>query len=494
MKNTFKLLFKNWLSLVGVTIFAGGFLSAVVLLGADLISPSHNSYAGIFTYIVAPGFMGFGAVLALFGALRHRRKLARGQVSALPVIDLNNRRHFMQLMTFLLVSFVFLMISALGAYKAYHFAESVEFCGTTCHDVMKPEYVAYQNSPHANVGCVECHIGPGADWFVKSKVDGLYQVYSVAFNKYHRPIETPLHNLRPADETCTQCHWPAKFFGAVEQVRTYTLPDKTNTPWTVRMLINVGGGSPEHGPAHGIHLHMALDNQVEYIAADPKRASLPWVRATNKKTGKVTVYRAKEGGEEYTPEKVAASPVRIMDCMDCHTRPSHRYQSPNEALDLALANGQIDRSLPWIKKNGVKVLTGEYATEPEALAAIRASLEKEYPEKGDKLEQAVAAIQKIYSNNFFPEMKVSWKEYPDHIGHKITKGCFRCHNEDHVSEDGTKTLHLDCKACHTIISQGPGEGAKTIAPDGLDFEHPEDIGDELQETPCSDCHEGVPVG
>ena len=493
MKSTLQVLFKNWLSLVGLTIFFGGFLSALVLLGADMLAPFSNSYAGIFTYVVAPGFMFMGAAIAVFGAMRHRRRIARGQITALPVIDLNNRRHFIQLMVFLLASFAFLLVSALGAYKAYHFAESVEFCGTTCHSVMKPEYVAYQNSPHANVKCVECHIGPGADWFVKSKVDGLYQVYSVAFDKYSRPIGTPLHNLRPADETCTQCHWPAKFFGAVEQVRTYSMPDKTNTPWTIRMLINVGGGNEQHGPAHGIHLHMALENKVEYIAADAKRSSIPWIRQTAK-DGTVTIYRDKETGKDYTPEKVAASETRRMDCMDCHTRPSHRYRSPNETLDQALAGGQIDRSIPWIKKNGVKVLTGKYATEKEALDTIRGDLEKEYPEKGEKVEQAITAIQNIYSINMFPEMKVSWREYPDNIGHKITKGCFRCHDDNHVSEDGKKTLKLDCNTCHTIISQGPGLNPKGISSEGLEFEHPEDIGDDWKETPCSDCHEGVPVG
>ena len=44
---------------------------------------------------------------------------------------------------------------------------------------MKPEYTAYQNSPHAKVACVACHVGEGADWYVRSKLSGLYQVYAV---------------------------------------------------------------------------------------------------------------------------------------------------------------------------------------------------------------------------------------------------------------------------------------------------------------------------
>jgi hypothetical protein len=71
---------------------------------------------------------------------------------------------------------------------------------------MEPEYTAYQFSPHAKVGCVQCHIGSGADWFVRSKISGSYQLYAVAFKKYPTPIPTPIGNLRPAQETCEQCH------------------------------------------------------------------------------------------------------------------------------------------------------------------------------------------------------------------------------------------------------------------------------------------------
>lgn len=486
-------LLKNMTSLIGLGIFAGGLLAAVVLLAADMLRPFSNPYVGIFTYFVAPAFMFSGLALALHGAVRQARRLRRGQdIALLPVIDLNNRAQFVRLVVTVLGLFTFLVLSAVGAYQSYHYAESVEFCGTVCHDVMKPEYVAYHTSPHANVSCVECHIGPGADWFVKSKLEGLRQVYAVLANSYSRPIASPIHNLRPASETCYECHWPSKFFGAVEQVRTYSLPDKSNTPWTVRMLINVGGGDPRHGPAHGIHLHMAVENKVDYIAADEKRLEIPWVRVTNGK-GESTVFRDRAKGVAYTPDRVSTSEVRRMDCIDCHNRPSHRYRSPNETLDQALASGLIDRALPWIKKNGVKVLTAKYATETEALAGIQKGLEAEYPAGGPAVQQAIEEIQRIYSVNFFPEMNVSWREYPDHIGHKITKGCFRCHHDDMVSDTG-RSLKLECNTCHTIIAQGPGTELPSMTSGGLEFEHPEDIEDEWKETPCSDCHEGVPVG
>ena len=99
-------------------------------------------------------------------------------------------------------SFGTLVIVATGTYKAVELMESVEFCGTTCHKVMSPEYTTYLRSPHARVRCTQCHIGPGADWFVQSKLSGSWQLVSVALNLYPRPIPTPVHNLRPSRETC----------------------------------------------------------------------------------------------------------------------------------------------------------------------------------------------------------------------------------------------------------------------------------------------------
>ncbi len=95
----------------------------------------------------------------------------------------------------------------------------MNFAVTICHKVMEPEYTAYQFSPHAKVGCVQCHIGSGADWFVRSKLSGAYQVYSVLFNKYSRPIPTPIENFSPAQETCEQCHWPKHFFSEKQLVK-----------------------------------------------------------------------------------------------------------------------------------------------------------------------------------------------------------------------------------------------------------------------------------
>ena len=108
--------------------------------------------------------------------------------------------------------------------------DSVTFCGQTCHTVMQPEFTAYQNSPHSRVECVKCHIGPGAAWFVQSKLSGVGQVFAVTFNTYPRPIPTPVHNLRPARETCEACHWPQKYGEDRLRVIHKFADDETNTP------------------------------------------------------------------------------------------------------------------------------------------------------------------------------------------------------------------------------------------------------------------------
>ena len=481
----------NLISLCGMILAALGFIAGTTLIIIDAQSHFANPYTGIFTYMVVPTILFGGLLLILIGVLLERRRRQRGnsEVARLPIINLNEKKQFTTLAVIVIVTLCFIAISVVGSYRAYHFTESVEFCGKTCHSVMKPEYTAYQNSPHANAGCTKCHIGPGADFYAKSKLNGLYQVYSTLFNKYNRPIPAPVHNLRPAKETCYECHWPEKFFGAVEFKRTYFRANKKNTPWTIQMLMKVGGGDSTHGRAQGIHWHMASENKIEYIAADEQRLEIPWVRMTGA-DGIPTIYQSKE--DPLTPEQIAAAEIRTMDCIDCHNRPTHQFHSPERALNEALTVGLLNPDMPKIKLNGIEALTGDYETEGEALMAIQETLAQAYPEGGADVEKAIATVQRIYSQNIFPEMKVSWEAYPDHIGHMITPGCFRCHNGDHENEQG-QTITRDCDSCHTIIAQGPGRVITSINTGGLEFKHPKDIDEEWKESRCDDCHEGLPV-
>jgi nitrate/TMAO reductase-like tetraheme cytochrome c subunit len=473
-------IFRNWLSLAGVVLAMASLFCFILLFLLDSFSHFANPYIGLLTYLVSPSFLFIGIAMTVTGLLwrRWRHKKTDGFAPKFQ-IDLSRPKDRRNLGIFLAGSAVFLLISALLSYQTYHYTESVQFCGQACHTVMKPELVTYSHGPHARVACVECHIGPGAAWFVKAKISGMHQVYAVAFDKYPKPVPTPIKNLRPAQETCEHCHWPSKFVGNLDKTYNYFLADATNTPFTVRLLMKVGGGDPTHGPVGGIHWHMNVGNKVEYFATDTGRQKIPWVRITDKQ-GVVTEYKTKN----FTNDVDVAS-VRTVDCMDCHNRPAHTYQSPSDAVNLAMSIGQIDHAMPWIKSNAVFALTKKYTNETQALQGIATYLSDKYREDA-RVRPAIMAVQEIYTNNFFAEMNASWDKYPNNIGHKDWMGCFRCHDGQHKSSDGRVIKANDCNACHTILAQGVGEELNLLTPLGQKFKHP---GDEVDGA-CNDCHTG----
>jgi nitrate/TMAO reductase-like tetraheme cytochrome c subunit len=474
--------FRNWVSFIGMVVAVGALFSFLLLFTLDALAKFSNPYVSLLTYMAVPAFLISGIGLMFFGAWRERRRLARGSGPGSVQIDLNNPRDRRTLLTFITGSVVFLLLSAIGSYNAFHFTESVTFCGETCHKVMKPELVTHDHGPHARVPCVECHVGKGVSWFVKSKISGSYQLYSVAFNKYSRPIETPIKNLRPSRDTCEQCHWPQQFVGNLDRTFTYYQSDATNSPYSIRLLLKIGGSDPERGPVGGIHWHNLPGNTVEYVATDHARQKIPWVRVTDAE-GKVTVFKTKN----FTND-IAKMEVRKMDCMDCHNRPSHRYLSPEKAVNQAMALKKIDTALPWIKTNAMYVLTRTYTNETQALENITSALNARYP-NDSRVKMAIASVQQIYSENFFPEMKANWSAYPDNVGHMIWPGCFRCHDGLHKTEDKKLTIKAnDCNSCHTILAQGAGAELDLLAPAGQQFKHPG--GD--YDGACIDCHNGGP--
>ena len=473
--------FRNWLSLAGIVVALGSLFSFLLLFALDSLAHFSNPYIGVLTYLVAPSFLFLGVVLSVLGIVwqRWREKKNGGLVPALQ-IDLGRPRDRRILGFFLGGASLFLLVSAVLSYHTYHYTESTQFCGQACHTVMKPELVTYSHGPHARVACVECHIGPGATWFVKSKLSGTYQVYAVAFNKYPRPVPTPIKNLRPAQETCEQCHWPKKFVGNLDRTYDYFLGDETNTPFSVRLTMKVGGGDPTHGPVGGIHWHMNVGNKVEYIATDDARQKIPWVRVVDSQ-GVVSEYRVKG----FT-NNISGYTLRTMDCMDCHNRPAHTFQSPNDAINLAMSLHPDFRSLPWIKTNALHALTRPYTNETQALRGIATLLSERY--SGDaRIRPVIEVVQQIYKDNFFPEMNASWAKYPNNIGHKDWPGCFRCHDGRHETVDGKRAIKAnDCNACHTILAQGSGTELEQHSPNGQKFKHP---GDEVDGA-CNDCHTG----
>jgi nitrate/TMAO reductase-like tetraheme cytochrome c subunit len=494
MRRIFPSSFYNLLTLVGAAIAGVSFGLILFLILLESLAEQPKPYMGIIAFVILPAIMMVGIVLIIWGILReHRReRLGKPHGLRLPQIDLNNPRHRTAFTTVVVGGILLLLFSAFGSFKAYEYTDSDEFCGTICHSVMEPEFTAYQYSPHARVGCVACHIGPGADWFVRSKISGSYQLYAVAFNKYPKPIPTPIENLRPAQETCEQCHWPKHFFSEKKHVNTYYLSDEHNTKWTLNLLMKIGGGNIEAGPTSGIHWHMNIAHEVTYKALDRERQVIPWVRSRTP-DGKETIYRDTE--IEISEDSLQKTFTRRMDCIDCHNRPTHIYHPPARSVNHLMSLGWIDHKLPNVKSIAVKALEMPYTTKQHGLDSIKMIIEGFYQENypslastlQTKIDSVVQQVQTIYRRNYFPEMKVSWSKFPDNIGHLYYKGCFRCHDGKHVSDDG-KVLSRDCNTCHTILAQQFEKDTLRISLGGIDYKHPVDIGDAWKEMNCSDCH------
>jgi nitrate/TMAO reductase-like tetraheme cytochrome c subunit len=461
-----------------------------------LILGRSSPYSGIL-YAFASLMLLAGFALIPLGMLWERRRQRHGRRRPLSVfrIDLENREHRYVALTLALGFTALMLLVGIGSYKSFQATESAEFCGQLCHDVMQPEWVRYRESPHAQVACADCHIGEGADWFVKSKISGLRQVWAVAVDSYDRPIPTPIHDLRPARETCEHCHWRRKFTGYQELVRSYYLSDEENTLSQMRMLLKIGGERSTLLKGSGIHYHMLIANSVEYIATDEKRHEIAWVRV-KRADGSVSEYEDSEN--PLSDAERARLEVRTMDCLDCHNRPAHRFPTATQSVNEALEAGSIDRGLPEIKLKAVEAIDGDYRSTAEAQEAISVRLgeyyRREYPEvferKNADLMRSIEEVQQIYRTTVFPEMKASWRAYPSNIGHRDSPGCFRCHNDRMVSSGG-ETIFTDCTRCHLILAQGETIGNVDVNIEtGLPFVHPED-GDVMEEyTQCNDCHTG----
>jgi hypothetical protein len=308
------------------------------------------------------------------------------------------------------------------------------------------------------------------------------QLYDVVTNQIPKPIATPVKNMLPARDTCEECHWPGRAIGNIDRTFYHYLSDDQNTPFAVRLLMKVGGGEGGGG-IHGAHVHAGQNEKIEYIATDDQRQVIPWVRVTDTKTGNSIIYHDKDFHDD--PAKYE---IRTMDCIDCHNRPAHQFHEPNDVVDEAITAGRLDRSVPKLKLNVVTALVGNYQDTAEAMQKIASSLHADYPDRAD-VDGIVAETQQLFRVNFFPEMKTDWRAHPNNIGHKTSPGCFRCHDGNHKTDDGTKSIAADnCNSCHIILAQGNSEELKDIKADGHDFHH---IDSTYLDFSCTGCHTGA---
>ena len=441
----------NVLSLAGVVLVTASAVLWIVLLPTLLSGEIHNPYMGILLFMGLPGAFFAGLFLIPFGMWMKRRRGHLPETYA--SLDWKNAA-FRRLIAFVAATTVVnLIIAGQLSYGAVNYMDSVQFCGQTCHTVMQPEFVAYQNSPHARVECVKCHIGPGAAGFAYAKVSGMRQLVALARGNYSRPIHAPVKDLGPASDVCEQCHWPEKFHGdKIVKVSEFS-DDEKNTETVTTLTVHVGGGSQRLGIANGIHWHMNVANEIEYVTTDDKRQEIPYVRFKDPQ-GNVREYFA----EGVTPEKIAAGERRRMDCIDCHNRPSHQIAATAErAVDQAIARGEIPKTLPFVRREVVKALKVEHPSQEVATEQIATSLREffrteqsaAYASNRQDIERAVAGAQAVYSRNVFPEMKVKFGTYVNNIGHMDSPGCFRCHDDSHKTKDG-KAIGQECETCHLI--------------------------------------------
>ncbi|MFO1408122.1 MAG: NapC/NirT family cytochrome c [Steroidobacteraceae bacterium] len=459
VKNFISVVTRSTFSLIGAALATVSLLLFVILFAVQLAGFEGGPYLGIVSYLFLPMVMVLGLLLIPFGIWRQKKRAraaaAHGEAEpGLPVIDFNQPRTRKLVATFGIITLVASVVLAVGTYKGVEYMETVQFCGTTCHTVMQPEYTAHQRSPHSRVACADCHIGPGADWFVKSKISGSWQLIAVAFNLYPKPIPTPVHNLRPARETCEQCHWPAKFTGDKLKVRVHYADDEQNTELHTVLMLKIGG---QHGrAASGIHWHVSKGTKIRFLT-DKNREKIYDVELTDS-DGKVHLY--KDGPAPKDAE------WRDMDCVDCHNRPTHQYREPANEIDNSMDQGYIDTSLPYIKREGLRAVQVTYPTQEAARAGIAKDIAafyaKNYPEvaktKAAAIEQAGKALGDVYCWNVFPLMNVTWNTYPNHIGHKQSPGCFRCHDKKHVTDDGHK-IGKKCDTCHTLLAEEEADPA-----------------------------------
>jgi hypothetical protein len=454
--NLIRGMWRTPLGLFGIALTTICITLMLVGLVIDQLGMLHNPYIGVITFMILPGGMVTGLLIIPLAAYLRRRQFHKyGIVREHLQINLSDHKHRKVVIGFIVLTVINVSILAVIAYEGYHFTDSPYFCGQVCHQVMEPEYTAYHRSPHVRVDCVECHIGPGADWFVRAKISGLRQVLAVMTDSYSRPIPAPVTHLRPARDTCEQCHWPDKFTGKKVKIFTHFSNEDQVNPEVTEIALHIGGHNPITGDFEGIHWHVSANNKVSYLAVDEKRTQIARVRVT----------RPDGSEEEFVKDSIkipeGAEPEwRTMDCIDCHNRPTHIYQMPDEVVDAGLLSEAINNKIPGIREDSLTALTKKYETRAEAaenmtdylisLQTLRGGAEH-VAKWGPDIRKAGAYLLKSWQGNVWPAMKVEWGTYLSHLGHQHYEdagfGCWRCHDEEHVSAKGN-VITQDCGTCH----------------------------------------------
>jgi hypothetical protein len=457
----------NWIGKLGVVLTTSSFITLVVLELARILGIVTGSYTGLVTYMLFPSLFVVGLILIPLGWLRykHRRRESADALlgERFKSEDVSGGFFgsglFRTIGLLTLLNVVFMVVISL---RMFTFMDGPEFCGTACHSVMNPEWVTYQQSPHARVRCVDCHVGEGAEALINSKLNGLWQIASVTFDLLERPIPTPVRQLRPARETCEKCHWPDKFYGNSLKTHRSFGPDESSTPSYTTLSLKVDAG--RGGAKAGIHWHISDRHEVRYSSVNDERVRIVWTEVEYPDGG---IHRYEDN--ELTEAAAGDSRIRVMDCVDCHNRATHIYENRERAIDERINLGLMDRTLPFLKREAVRALSSDYPSREAGLEAIANHMygfyRRSFPDiarsRAASIDSAVEALQAVFRRNIHPEMNITWGTYPSHIGHTGEQGCFRCHNS-RLTDGNGNSIGLDCTLCHSILADGHDEPFKFL--------------------------------
>jgi nitrate/TMAO reductase-like tetraheme cytochrome c subunit len=441
----------NPTSLIGGAITSA---SALTLIGFWVVAifghgGSNNPYLGIIFDLCLPALFVFGLLLIPIGMwLRHRRLVALGQLpSAYPKVDFADPIFRRGIDFVMIATFINFVIVGTASYRGVAYMDTPSFCGSACH-VMAPEFSAYHVASHAGVACTECHVAPGVPGYIHAKVNGTKQLLMVVLHKYPTPIMAE-SKVPAARYTCLNCHNPERMAGDKLVVKSKYGDDEKNSVTHSLVLLHIGGRD-QFGKLSGIHgAHMG---HIEYVSTDSNQQSIPWIGKRND-DGSMTEYVTADA------KGAGTSPKHEMDCIDCHNRAAHSFETPEEALDKAMAAGVPNATLPFAHKRGLMLIKAGYASQEEAASRITSGLEEfyrsQYPPvwNGRRMEidQAARTLVSIYGRNVFPFMKVGWGTHPDNLGHNDYAGCFRCHDGNHNAKDG-RSITNDCATCHNLVA------------------------------------------
>jgi nitrate/TMAO reductase-like tetraheme cytochrome c subunit len=491
-------LLRNPISLLGGMFISAGVGSLAFILMSQVFDVETNPYIGMFIFTALPAVLVLGLVLVPVGMLweaRRQAAAARRGVGAPPALqlDFGNPRHLRGILIFAMITAVIFGLMGATGYRTIEFMDSPAFCGRLCHTVMEPEYASYQRSAHAEVKCTACHIGPGASWYVKSKLGGMGQMVATLLDTFPRPVPAPVKNLRPARATCEGCHWREQAHGIFLRVYRSYLPDEKNSLHARALAFRVGTGGSLLEEAGGVHWHTSA--KLYYRTADEARQVVARV-----------VVQKTDGAEEWVNPDIATDqplqPERLMDCIDCHNRAAHKIPAPDQLIDDALTAGRLDVSLPYLKREALQLMGihDTVVTDPATAAAqwkqpgwfeqLRDFYRTNYPDvaaaKDASISAAIDELKRISTLVYYPDMNTSWLTYPDNRGHaqgglEVSTGCFRCHAKL-VSVTSGKQLEggaggAGCLTCHGLGSEGQVQ--EGVNP--------------LNETACSYCHVPIPI-